>query len=242
MTGREPSAISADSSAGGCRLRRFGSAGSCFQYRNLADQPFDTLLQSADLLPILALIALKVVYDPLRGSEVAFGVAQGGAQSFAGLGQLGVFDNAVVQHSILFLALPLEPADEVGRSCQTCLEAGDFLAQPITLASGMVGGFNRAGLPAFLRQSGNLPGSLGEKELNLTRQGLWKGRRIAVGRGDRIRTIGENRLDAADIAATQAHSHPHRVHVLAFSDESLNGGSDVGIGVFLGAGHTDCIY
>ena len=241
VSARRPLSVSADFSAGGRSLRRFGSARFCLQYRNLADQPFDTLLQSADLLPILALVALKVVYDSLRGSEVAFGVAQGGAQSFAGLDKLGVFDAAAVQCPILFLTLPLEPGDEVGRSRQTGFEAGDLLAQPIAVASGMVRGFNRAGLPAFPRESGNLRGGLGEKELNRTGQGLWKCRRIAVVVGGTFCTIGEDGLDASDIAAAQAHSHPHRVQILAFSGKSLNGGGDVGIGVFLGTGHPDRI-
>jgi hypothetical protein len=44
-----------------------------------------TLLHCARLFPILTLIPFKVVDDTLRGSKIAFHVAQGGAQSFAGL-------------------------------------------------------------------------------------------------------------------------------------------------------------
>ena len=117
-----------------------------------------------------------------------------------------------------------------------------LLAQPIAVASGMVRGFNRTGLPALPRQRDNLLGGLGEKELNLTGQGLWKCRRIAGVVGASFCTVGEDGLDASDIAAAQAHSHPHRVQILACSGKSLNGGGDVGIGVFLGAGHPDRVY
>lgn len=97
----------------GCGLRGLRHVRSRPQDCDLADLPFDSLLQSANLFPVLPLVALKVVYNTLSGSKVAFGVAQGGAQSFTGL------DSFAFQCSgrpVPILFLPTARAGRRGRS------------------------------------------------------------------------------------------------------------------------------